>query len=229
MVRTAWDASVAIHHEVAILEIAEAAARSFERQADRTDRAIALLRDDHVRDPLARFVALPPALITLLKALVALVRTLPGLGALLIVLVAVYEHDHVGVLLDRAGLAQVGQLRTLVLALLDRARQLRQCQHGDVQLLGDRLQGLRDLGDLLDTIALPRAAHRPDQLEIVDDQERQTVAPLETARARAQGRDRERRSVIDEQRPLGQVLARLDHLVVIGVAQTSAARAVSVP
>ena len=59
-----------------------------------------------------------------------------------VVVVAVDEHDQVGVLLDRAGLTQVGQLRPPVLgtALLDGARQLRQRQHRHLEVARDQLQ-----------------------------------------------------------------------------------------
>ena len=69
--------------------------------------------------------------------------------ALLVVLLAEDEHHHVGVLLDRARLAQVGELRALVLAALDLPRELAERHDRDVELLGDRLQPLGDLRDLL--------------------------------------------------------------------------------
>src|SRR5258707_15615475 len=49
-----------------------------------------------------------------------------------VVLVAIDEHHHVGVLLDSAGVAEVRQLRPLVGLLLDRAAELAQRQHGHV-------------------------------------------------------------------------------------------------
>src|SRR3954466_12107445 len=56
-----------------------------------------------------------------------------AVGVLVVVLVAVDEHDEVGVLLDLAGLAQVGEHRALVGARLDAARQLRQRDDGDLE------------------------------------------------------------------------------------------------
>jgi hypothetical protein len=73
-----------------------------------------------------------------------------GLLALAVVFLAEHEHHHVRVLFDRARFAQVGQLRALVVAVLDLARQLRQGDHRNVEFLGDGLQGLGDLGDLVD-------------------------------------------------------------------------------
>ena len=43
-----------------------------------------------------------------------------------VIFLAVHEHHDVGVLLDRAGFTQVGQLRALVVAAFDLTRQLRQ-------------------------------------------------------------------------------------------------------
>ena len=66
-------------------------------------------------------------------------------------LLPVNEAHHVRVLLDGARLAEVGQLRSAVLAapLLRRARQLRQRQDWNAQLLGEGLERARDVGDLL--------------------------------------------------------------------------------
>ncbi len=71
-----------------------------ERELDRVGRAVAVLGEDHLGQAL----------------LVGLLRV--------VVLVAVDEHDQVGVLLDRAGLAQVGEDRPLVVPLLDGAGEL---------------------------------------------------------------------------------------------------------
>jgi hypothetical protein len=86
-----------------------------------------VLGDDHVRDPLA-------------------------LGLVVVVLVAVDEHHEVGVLLDRAGLAQVRQHGALVRALLDAAVELRERDHGHLQLARQRLEAAGDLRDLLDAV-----------------------------------------------------------------------------
>src|SRR5260370_29317737 len=100
-------------------------------------------------------------------AVVEIVDSYPGpppwLAAAQIVFLAEDEHDHVGVLLDRAGFAQVGELRALVVAVLDGTPQLPQRQHGNVELLGERLQSAGDLRALLhpslDPPALPPSAH----------------------------------------------------------------------
>ena len=96
----------------------------------------------------------------------------PLVGALVVVvLVAVDEGDEVGVLLDATRLAQVGEDRPLVLALLDRARELRHGDDRQVELAGEDLELARDLRHLLHAVLVLRAgAH---QLQVVDDDQPQ--------------------------------------------------------
>src|SRR3954465_15738285 len=75
-----------------------------------------------------------------------------AVGVLVVVLVAVDEHDEVGVLLDLPGLAQVGEHRALVGARLDAARELRQRDDGHLELTGEDLQPTGDLADRLDAV-----------------------------------------------------------------------------
>jgi biotin operon repressor len=91
----------------AILELGE---RLQEGQLAGARRAVALLADDDLGDA-------------------------GLLGVLVVVVVAVDEHDDVGVLLDGAGFAQVAHHGALVGALLDAARQLRQRDHRAAQSL----------------------------------------------------------------------------------------------
>src|SRR4051812_21939312 len=86
---------------VGILEVGEAREAAEERHIDAADRAVPLLADDDLGPPLR----------------LLLVRKVH--------LVAVDEKDDVGVLLDRARLAQVRHHRPAVVSLLDRARELR--------------------------------------------------------------------------------------------------------
>ena len=96
---------------------------------------------------------------------------------LIIVVLAVEEHDLVRVLLDGAGFAQIGQQRALVLAALVRTGQLRQAKHGHVQLLGHDLQRAGDVrNDLLAVFTAVAAAARADhELEIVDDDKAEII------------------------------------------------------
>src|SRR5256885_15348966 len=105
--------------------------------------AVALLADDQLGESLDALVGL-------------------RVHGTVVELLAVDEADDVGVLLDRARLPQVGELRTAVLApaLLGRARQLRQRHDGDVELFRERLERARDERDLLlAALRVRRALH----------------------------------------------------------------------
>ena len=132
-------------------------------------------------------------------------RALLRLPLLQIVLVAIDEHHRVGILLDRAGLTQIGQLRPLVLTVLHLARELRQREHRHVQLLGDRLQTLGDLADLQHAVLRLGAGRRTHQLQIVDHDQRQPLGALQPPAARAQRRQRDRRGVVDLDRQRGEI------------------------
>ena len=60
-----------------------------------------------------------------------------------IVLWAVYEEHHVGILLDGSRLTQVGELWALAveaLAALNTTVELTQCEDGDIEFLGETLE-----------------------------------------------------------------------------------------
>jgi hypothetical protein len=103
--------------------------------------------------------------------------------AFLVIFFAIDERDHIGVLLDRSGFTQIGELWPFVLALLDRARELTERDHRNIELLGQRFQSPGNLGDFLDPVVAATIGGRIDQLEIVDDDQAQTVLTLEAARA----------------------------------------------
>ena len=92
----------------------------------------------------------------------------------LVVLFAVDEHHHVGVLLDRARFAQMAELRLVVARRFDLAIELGQAEHGHAQLAGQALEPPRDPGHLL----LPRIARVVglDELQVVDHDQRQVLA-----------------------------------------------------
>ena len=114
-----------------------------ERQLDRAGRPVAVLGEDQLGDALR-------------------VRLLA-----VVVLVAVDEHHEVGVLLDRARLAEVGEHRPLVVALLDGAGELRQGDDRHVELARQHLEP-REICETSWTrfSAVPPGGH---QLEVVDD------------------------------------------------------------
>src|ERR1700730_15318383 len=114
--------------------------------------AVALLADDHVRDPI------------------------PVLRLQAVALRTIEEEDLVGVLLEGARLPQVGELGLLALPGLHRARELGERHHRHVQLLGQGLERAGDLGDLLLAVLLLVApAH---ELEIVDHDQDEPVLRL---------------------------------------------------
>ena len=164
-----------------------------------------LLADDHLRrvgDFLHLFFPLLP-----------LRRVVLRLASRQIIFFAVDEHDHVGILFDRSGFAEVGELRALVVALLHRARQLRQRDNRHVEFLGDRLQAPGDFGNLLHPVVDSLHAGRAHQLEIVDDEQTQVMGPLQTPGAGPQLGNGERRGVVDKQGRLVQLGHRGHDLV----------------
>src|SRR3954471_14422863 len=135
-------------HSGGALEAQEPRVLTLEGERHVAEAAVAVLGDDEVG--LARAV-----------------------GVLVVVLVAVDEHDEVGVLLDLAGLAQVGEHRALVGARLDAARQLRQRDDGDLELAREDLQAAGDLADRLHAVVGARVGAQ--QLEVVDDDHAQAA------------------------------------------------------
>src|SRR4051812_27427234 len=116
--------------QMAFLDIVgESGDLALEAHLDLAGGAVALLGDDQfckAVDPL--HVARPFAMAVEDLGIVALHRLL-GLARRDIIFLAEDEEDDIGVLLDRAGFAKIGKLRPLVLALLDRAAELRQRDH----------------------------------------------------------------------------------------------------
>src|SRR5689334_5026295 len=84
-----------------------------------------------------------------------------------VVLVAVDEHDEVGVLLEVARLPQVGEHRALVGPRLDAARELAERDHRHAELAREDLQATAHLTDLLDAALDARVGSH--ELEVVDD------------------------------------------------------------
>src|SRR5215471_13589343 len=104
--RSAEASAAAMGQMVVAGEIGELRHFALEVERHRADRAVALFGDEDVggvSDFLAVFL---PALDPLVEFVDRLVLTLLRFGSLVIVLLAIDEHDDVGVLLDRAGFAQ---------------------------------------------------------------------------------------------------------------------------
>ncbi len=96
------------------------------------------------------------------------------------------EGDNVGVLLDRAGLAQVGEDGLFVAAaLFGGAGELGEGEDGDVELLGEGLEAAGDGGDFLGAVLImPRGGARGSgghKLQIIDDHEVEAALGLAEA------------------------------------------------
>ena len=117
-------------------------------------------------------------------------------GCLRRLLVGDEEHE-VGILLDRAALPQVAELRPAASGpLLDLAVQLRNGDHRDVQLLGEVLQAAADLRHLLRPVLVPPAGPG-DELQVVHDEEVDPVLQREPLRFGADLQHGQVRRVVD--------------------------------
>ena len=92
--------------------------------------------------------------------------------------VTVGNHDDVGVLLDLAGVAQVGHLRLLRRARFDAAVELGQDDDRDVQFLGHRLDAAADGAELKVPVLLTRTCFGRDQTDVVDDDQVQRLESM---------------------------------------------------
>mmetsp|Transcript_21794 Transcript_21794/g.85205 ORF Transcript_21794/g.85205 Transcript_21794/m.85205 type:complete len:341 (+) Transcript_21794:8620-9642(+) len=129
-----------------------------------------------------------------------------------VVLVAVDEHDDVRVLLDGAGLAQVGHHRPLVGPLLHRAVELRQCDDRALQLLGQGLQAARDLAEHGGAVFFAAAAVAAHQLQVVDDDQAGLAADARLAsRPGPHLARRQARALIDGDPRLAELVDGLCH------------------
>ena len=125
----------------------------------------------------------------------------------MIILGAVYEEHHIGILLDGSRLTKVGQLRTLTLqtlTVLNRTVKLRESEDRNVKLFGETLQRLRNLRHLLLTAT---EAHTVSvhKLEVVDHDNLHALLAHKTACLGAQLEDREARRIVDVERRALQI------------------------
>ncbi len=104
---------------------------------------------------------------------------------------------------ETAGLAQVGEHRALVLAVLELAVELGGHDDRGFELASKDLQAARQLRDL--DLAVLDAPRRRHQLQVVDDDQTDlTVARLDAPRLGPHLHDRAVRVVVDEERGFGQ-------------------------
>ena len=157
-----------------------------------------------------------------------LVGARPRLLVAEVVFLAEHEQHHIGVLLDRAGFAQVRKLRALVVAVLDLARKLRTRNDRHVEFFRERLQVGGDLGHLLHAALLSAPRGAGQELDVVDHQEVHAALALEPPRPRRKLRDREAAGLVDEERQVLQldrdVFDLLEFLLVDAAAADGARR-----
>jgi hypothetical protein len=92
----------------------------------------------------------------------------------------VHEADDIGVLFDRARIAQIRQRRAFVFVLFDVVGELREGQDGDVEVLGDGFKAVDDFRDLDGAVLSGlRGVRAAQELQIVDDQEANAVLALQ--------------------------------------------------
>src|SRR5712692_10431269 len=171
------DRSERLRHLVALRPVLEGRVLGDESQVDQPRRAVSLLADND------------------LGQVLVLRRLHP------VPVGPEQKEDDVGVLLERPRLAQVGELRFLVLPAFHRARELRERHHRQVELLGQGLERARDLGDLLLAVLRVPASH---ELEVVDDDQVEAMLGFHASRLGPRLEHGQRRRVVDEDRRLGE-------------------------
>ena len=176
---------------------------------------MALLGYDHLGLGVSLLAALSPALVAFVELLIAFLSAASRLRALEIILLPIDEHHDIGVLLDRTRLTEIGELRALVLTLLDGSAELGEGDDGDIQLFSQSLEPARDFRDFLDAVFLARLTRWTEKLEIVDDQQAETARALEAARTGAQRRDRQCGRVVDVKVQVFELSAHRYHAVEI--------------
>src|SRR3984957_562409 len=128
-------------------------------------------------------LSFPSNILELLGPLGVLARIATRLLVLEVIFLSKNEQHHVRVLFDRTGFAKIGELRTLVVALLDLARKLRERQDRNIELLGQRLEAGGDFGQFLHAIVAARFRSR-QKLQIVDNEKIEAALAFQAPRPR---------------------------------------------
>ena len=71
------------------------------------------------------------------------------IGIMVVIIITVDEHYHVGILLDGSGLTQIGKHRAVIRPLLHGSRELGQGNYRHVKLSGECLEGSGNIRNLL--------------------------------------------------------------------------------
>ena len=159
-------------------EADETEAFGVEVEFDFADGAVSVLGDNEIGDALAF-----------------------GFGV--VVIFAVDKHDDVGVLLDGAGFAEVGEHGDGRGAGFDGAGELREGDNWDVEFAGHELEATGDFGDFLDAVVVGAEGVAAHELEVVDDDEADAVLVGGAAGFGAHLEDAHAGGVVDVNRGFG--------------------------
>ncbi len=133
-------------------------------------------------------------------------------------ILAMDEHHHVGVLLDGAGIAQVGKAWASA-ALLHGARELRESQDRHVKFARQYLKRARDFGYLLHHGVGRLGGGGGHELKVVHDQEIEAVLVMQAASRGTHLQNVGARLVVDVNRGFGESrhgrLHRLEFLIAL--------------
>ena len=188
---------------------------------------MALLGDDQLRLVMRHFHILLPFIHSTLEFLGIVEGKLLRRSLHQVVFIAIDEHDHIGILLDRTRLTQIRKLRALVFAAFHGARQLRQRNHRHRQFLGQSLQPLGDHADFKHAAFRPRPRRRAHQLQIVNNDQIKPLGALQAPAACAERGNADRRRVINIQRQGCQFAAHFQKTVKIALADLAPPDAVT--
>jgi hypothetical protein len=174
-------------------EICQPGQLRIERQFFDADRPHPLFGNDHFGGIGHVSQAVLPAGISLQERLISLFPPLPRLILAEVIFLPAHKADDIGILLDRARIAQVRQLRAFILARFHVTGELREGQHGDVQVLGDGFEAAGDVRDLDGAVLTGlQGVGAAQELQIVGAQEPDAVLALQ---APGPGADRVDRQV----------------------------------
>src|SRR6202050_3331430 len=187
------------------LEILEAGLLLEKPEPHGADRAVALLADDDLGHALD------------VRLRLAVVR---------IHLFAEDEEHHIRVLLEGAGLTQVGQLRPMIAPGFGRSTELAERENRHVQFLREDLQRPGNRGQLLlPVLELAAALH---ELQVVDDEHVEAMLQLQATGLRAHLEDADRRRVVDEDLRIVEAAERGGQARVVLLSEVASAEPVRV-
>ena len=140
---------------------------------------------------------------------------------------AIDEEDYVGVLFDGARFAQIGELR-LALFALGCARELAQHDYRNFQFLCETFQRARNAGNFFLAICSAAGIRGYDELQIIDDHEREAAIALEAARLRAHFEDGGGCGIVDPERRFAKARERARDFIPVVAAHVASAEFVRV-